>query len=365
MTSVKIIGAGSIGNHLSHASRSLGWNVDLCDVDQAALERTKNEIYPSRYEVWDDGIRLFVSDDVPKGEYDMIFIGTPPDSHIPLALEAVREKPRAVLIEKPVCTPDLEGAQVLYDLSRELGVSIFTGYDHVVGEASEKMTNILASGSLGNISTIDVEFREYWEGIFNAHPWLDGPKDTYLGFWERGGGASGEHSHAANLWQHFSHACGGGKITEVNANLDFVNDGTVDYDQLCLVNVKTESGIIGRIVQDVVTQPSRKWARVQGSEGFVEWFCGAKQGCDTIVHKFGENDVSSLDIEKTRPDDFIRELRYIEKAIEVGNNASDISIECGLDTMLVVAAMHLSNEAGCTVKIDYSKGYSVNALSIK
>ena len=41
MFNVKIFGAGSIGNHLAHASRSLGWNVTICDVDQAALDRTR------------------------------------------------------------------------------------------------------------------------------------------------------------------------------------------------------------------------------------------------------------------------------------------------------------------------------------
>ena len=41
MTRVKVIGAGSIGNHLSNASRRLGWQVDLVDNDPKALERTR------------------------------------------------------------------------------------------------------------------------------------------------------------------------------------------------------------------------------------------------------------------------------------------------------------------------------------
>ena len=72
MTKVKILGAGSIGNHLSNASRSLGWQVDLCDTDPAALARTQNEIYPARYGKWDDGIRLFEYKDAPTSGYDLI-----------------------------------------------------------------------------------------------------------------------------------------------------------------------------------------------------------------------------------------------------------------------------------------------------
>ena len=55
---VKIFGAGSIGNHLAHASRKIGWDVSICDLDPEALKRTRNEIYPGRYGEWDDNISL-------------------------------------------------------------------------------------------------------------------------------------------------------------------------------------------------------------------------------------------------------------------------------------------------------------------
>ena len=58
MYNVKIYGAGSIGNHLAHGCRSKGWDVLMCDLDQQALERTRDDIYPSRYGQWDPQIRL-------------------------------------------------------------------------------------------------------------------------------------------------------------------------------------------------------------------------------------------------------------------------------------------------------------------
>src|SRR4029079_4272563 len=106
----KVLGAGSIGSHLSNALRVLGHDVVLCDVDPAALQRTKNEIYPARYGRWDDAIELCLSSDAPRGDFDIIIVGTPPDSHIDLALGALDELPKAILIEKPVCTPTLEKA---------------------------------------------------------------------------------------------------------------------------------------------------------------------------------------------------------------------------------------------------------------
>lgn len=364
MYKVKIHGAGSIGNHLSNASRTLGWKVDLCDIDPAALARTRHDIYPARYGKWDEDITLLDSKDAPQGGYDLIFVGTPPDSHISLALEAVREKPKAILVEKPFCTPDLKGAQELFDLARTNGVAVFTGYDHVVSQASEQFGEIVRSGSLGPIETLDVEFREFWGGIFAAHPWLDGPSDTYLGFWKRGGGASGEHSHAANLWQHFAHVIGAGRVVEVSAKMEFVTDGKVDYDKLCVLHLRTENGLLGRVVQDVVTSPPRKWARAQGRDGYAEWHCGYRPGVDAVLRGSGKGQEAEHLFEKSRPDDFIQELRHVEASLRGNEAASPISISRGLDTMLVVAAAHKSAREKRTVAIDYSAGCHVSALRI-
>ena len=59
MRNIKIIGAGSIGNHLAHACRQMNWNVNMFDSDNKALKRTKENIYPSRYGKWDNQIKLF------------------------------------------------------------------------------------------------------------------------------------------------------------------------------------------------------------------------------------------------------------------------------------------------------------------
>lgn len=362
MKKVKIFGAGSIGNHLANASRHMGWSVDICDVDAEALRRTREQIYPSRYGAWDNSIGLHLNKDIARGGYDFIVIGTPPDSHVELARQAIKEKPTAILVEKPLCTPDLTGAQALLDEARDAGVHVFVGYDHVVGKSAQLIGRLLGDRGIGQLDTFDVEFREYWGGIFNAHPWLNGPSDTYLGFWRKGGGSCGEHSHAANLWQYFAHQANVGRIVEVTANLEYVQEAGADYDKLCLMSVRTEKGMLGRIVQDVVTRPTRKWARIQGSDGYLEWYCGNKPGIDTVIHYLDNGVTSETEIRKTRPDDFIQELKHIENALAANPGASPISLERGLETMMVVAAAHKSAAEGRTIQIDYSKGFVPEAL---
>jgi predicted dehydrogenase len=218
------------------------------------------------------------------------------------------------------------------------------------------MARAIQDGQLGDPQTLDVEFREHWGGIFAAHPWLSGPSDSYLGFWRRGGGASGEHSHAVHLWQFFAHATGAGRVAEVQATLDYVNDGKVDYDQICLMQLRTENGLIGRVVQDVVTQPPRKWARFQGNLGFAEWHCGNPAGADVV--RVGVGDALEEEIfEKDRPDDFIQELQHLEQVLDAGSSAvSALSLERGLEAMEVIAAAHESQASGLRVRVGESRG---------
>lgn len=362
---VKIYGAGSIGNHLAQASRRMGWDVDICDIDHNALIRTKNDIYPARYGKWDTQIGLYDFDKAPKGIYDFIIIGTPPDSHIELARAAVREGAKIVLVEKPLCSPDLQGAQELFDEAKAASCMVFTGYDHAISQSAMKMSQFLECNKMGEVLTLDVEFREHWGGIFSAHPWLDGPSDSYLGYWKKGGGACGEHSHAINLWQTFAQNSNIGRITEISANMNYINDGNIEYDSICLMQVQTEKGVIGRVVQDVITQPTRKWARAQCSDGYLEWYCGNKPGVDTVIESTNEGEKSVIEITKTRPDDFFQEMLHIDSVFKSGDNKnSPISLERGLETMLVISAAHLSEQKKCPVQIDYLKGYSKDALTL-
>jgi predicted dehydrogenase len=279
-----------------------------------------------------------------------------------LSLQALEEGPTAILIEKPVCTPALEHVEELLARARTKDCRLFVGYDHVVGAAAKRFCELLENGKIGHAQTLDVEFREHWGGIFAAHPWLSGPSESYLGFWRRGGGAAGEHSHAFNLWQHFAHQLGMGRVCRVTATLDYLKAAGANYDRLCLANLETEQGLVGRVVQDVVTQPPRKWARLQGSEGYIEWHCGYGPDQDAVIYTIGTQEPMVEKITKTRPDDFIAELSHVAAALDGDGAFPTLSIERGLDTMMVIAAAHRSSEAGRSVALDWNRGYRIAAL---
>lgn len=363
MYKVTIIGAGSIGNHLANACRSRGWHVTLTDNDPEALERTRTTIYPARYGAWDEEIRLTL----PQGDYledaDAVFIGTPPDTHLAIALDVLeRAAPALMLIEKPLCGPGLDRCDAFYGAVQRRGTKVLVGYNHSVAKSAAAVDEALRSGRLGPVLSISSRTREHWGGIFKAHPWLSGPSDTYLGFYRRGGGALGEHSHALHIWQHFAHVADAGRVVEVSAVLDLTRDGEAEYDRLALLALTTESGLTGDVIQDVMTAPTEKSARIQCRDGYAEWLVNYQPDADAVRIVAGGAAGEPTLVPKTRPDDFKMEIDHIAGILAGTVKDSPISLERGLETMMVIAAAFRSNEQRRRVTIDWSKGYVLGAL---
>ena len=355
---VKIFGAGSIGNHLANACRTAGWQVTVVDKDAAALKRMKEEIYPKRYGAWDEAIILALPQESPVGGYDAIFVGTPPDSHLPIATEVLRkEAPRVLQIEKPLCSPTLEGLdEFMSETKKHPETAVIVGFNHIVAENTLKTEELIRAGLLGKIQALDCEIRSNWQNILTAHPWLSGPEDTYLGYWKRGGGAGGEHIHALNLWQHFAHVVGAGRVREVVATVDYIEQGRVNYDRSIFMNLVTESGLVGRVAQDVITQPKKKFANLQFENGSIAWYNDISKTEDAVEVVPRKGDKQTLKITKTRVDEFLHEIRHIEKLLngELKISDSPIRLDRGLESMLVLAAAHRSFAEKRTITVDYS-----------
>jgi len=336
----KIIGAGSIGNHLAHALRGHEVAVDLVDVDPEALARARDELYPSRYGAWDESIGLHHADDAPRGGYDLVVIGTPPDTHLPLAAAAIEEGCRALLVEKPLATPDLDGL-------------VFVGYTHGVADATTAFIARAAAGAVGEVLTIDTETREHWGGILRAHPWLPGPEASYLGSWRRGGGALGEHSHGLHLWQQIARAVGAGEVARVAATMDLRTVGGVEHDRITLLDLVTNGGLIGRCVQDVVTEPPAKGARVTGTEGVMELRFERERQRDVIVTQRPGAEATVEEFPTTRTDDFAREIAHVLDALAT-SAPSPLDLAHGVATMHVIAAAFAAADEGRTKEVSHA-----------
>jgi predicted dehydrogenase len=354
MVRVKVLGAGSIGNHLTHACRGRGWEVTMCDPDPAALERTRRDIYPSRYGQWDDAIRLAAPADVAAEAFDLVIIGSPPDTHMAVALAVLEgPAPRILMVEKPLATPDLRGIDQLVERSAAVGTRVLVGYNHRLTRHTQLAAQWLGEADIGAITTLRVLFREHWGGIFGAHPWLAGPADSYLGFTTRGGGSLGEHSHGINLWQYFAELAGQGRIVEVAAMLDEVEAGGARYDRIAQLSVRTEGGLVGTIVQDVITQPAQKWLRIEAERGYLEWQANVEPGQDLVRLSQHGAEPREERVAKQRPDDFRGEIDHVARLLDAPGAASVLDLEAGIATMRVIKAALDSAHSQRLVRIDH------------
>lgn len=344
---VKIIGAGSAGCHLAQAARRVGWEVFVIDNDEKALHRMIVDIFPQRYGKWDEEIQWAVEDS-NRGTYDIIMIATPPDVRLQIAHKALEENPKLLHLEKPLCPPFFsDSAPKLLRLGSH-SVIITVGYNHSVSESIQHVVQLVRDEVIGEVITMDVEFREHWSGIFAAHPWLSGPQDSYLGYWNRGGGAGGEHSHALHLWVYLAEIMGWKSVNEVKAMFDMKSEHKAYYDQVAAFMLRTENGKFGRVIQDVITRSTRKFLRLQGIKGFIEWqYRGGPEG--DLVRLELENGSKMVSCFKnTRSDDFFQEMIHYEKLISHNINyiSSPLSLRFSRKVMDILDEAH--KQAGRT-----------------
>ena len=316
MLKVLIVGAGSIGNHLAHACRNQNWEVHITDIDQAALERMRREIYPVRYGAWDAEI-VQHSHFPEKTRWDAVIVGTPPDTHIRVAIEVLsRCQTGVLLIEKPLTVPGCNDVSRLETLLKLKKVRGLVGFNHNVTANTLFMAELVAQYIIGRPTRIEVDWLESWEGIFAAHPWLNGPADSYLGYQARGGGALCEHSHAIAMWLHLVDLLDIKESFEFTASAKMLVADPLSYDQETQVSMRWAGGLVGRIRQDVSTFPAVKRASIIGESGYIQWATNEKNSVDVVRWSNEEGRLEVKEFPKTRPDDFVNEVKMIETAVK-------------------------------------------------
>jgi predicted dehydrogenase len=140
-------------------------------------------------------------------------------------------------------------------------------------------------------------------------------------------------------------------------------DGGAEYDRACFLTLRTTEGLVGDVIQDVVTLPVEKSARIQGSDGFIEWRVNYRPDCDAVLSGESGGPVAEKLITKTRADDFKAEIDHLADLLDGKLATSPISLDRGLDTMMVIAAAFRSHTERRTVRIDWSRGYVPEAIA--
>ena len=351
MNKVRIVGAGSIGNHLAHGFISNGFEVEITDKDEKALHRMKTEIYPTRYGGWDERIKIIESTNYSKYNSDVLIIGTPPNTHVKVALEQLKLTiPKIILIEKPISHPDLSMIEELESEATQGNIRILVGYNHRLTKNTLIATEILENNKLGEVLSITSQTRESWNGIMKAHPWLNGPQDSYLSSYLDGGGALYEHSHALNLLQYFLDISGCEEIISVQATMDVIRENKMNYDRFSFLSLVNKQNKVFHVIQDVVTNPPIKELRINGSLGDLIWRTSQKLD-EVIVFNYDGEIHQHYKIEKSRADDFLAEVLHIRSLLSGVVTQSPLDYRHAITTMKIIAAAFKSNDSGIRINL--------------
>lgn len=351
MYKVRIIGAGSIGNHLANSFVNNNFEVEIADIDNLALERMINEIYPSRYGGWDERIKIIEASDNLNYKTNVLVIGTPPDTHLKVVLRQISLcSPNVILIEKPISHPDMTLFKSIEQEALKRNIRILVGYNHRLTENTLIATHLIKDKILGEILSITGQTRESWNGILNAHPWLKGPQDSYLSSYLRGGGALYEHSHALNLLQYFMEVGELSEVISVQATLDIVKTDCLNYDRFSFLSLINRENKVFHVIQDMVTNPPIKEIRVNGEFGDLIW--RTSKLLDEVILFDSKGDLLEHNkIKKVRADDFIPEVLHIKSLLDGKTVESPLDYKYALTTMQIIKAAFESNSSGHRVTI--------------
>lgn len=335
MKNILIFGSGSIGNHMSNACVTLGWKVFITDKNPKALERMKKIIYPKRYKKWHSNIIQVKYEDVYtlKKKFDLIIIGTPPKSHFEIfekcKIKLIFNK---ILIEKPISNYQ---DQKIYKLKRDKGnLKIFCGYNHSVNPSMSYFFEKI-KGYKNEIKAINISWREGWDGILGAHPWLKNEFDSYLGDYKKGGGSIQEHSHGLHALVCILNILKIKKFKLLDKTIIFKKKGIKKYDYFANM-IAEQKNLFIKYETDLITFPPEKNIYIKIDNGYIKWICNFKKNIDAVVFE-KNNKYLIKTFKKTRSSEFLNELKHISK-IKTNKQYTNsrVNIYNALDTYKII-----------------------------
>lgn len=326
---ILVIGGGSIGIHLARAWSKIGAAITIVDNDPEALSRLP-EIWLNRYgSTVPTNVRQMLVDHNHQQDFDLVAIGTPPETHVDLVRLCLDSYENALIqIQKPVCGPDIEDLKALFAMTRpkeSSSLRLIGGFNHRCSTAFQMLLSKCLDEPKADLLGLDVTWHEPWDGILAAHPWLQGPESSYLGFTQRGGGASFEHSHGVDLLFVLADRLGALPLTDIHVKFDLRSpnaDETANY--FC-------SGKEGQPLsasQSIAGGNTEKRVAISFRE--ISFSLEFGTDCDTLFAERDGQTVSKTTVPKSREEDFDAEVRFIRRALDKNDRESHLDVGKGL-----------------------------------
>lgn len=247
-----IIGTGAIAHAHAQAIADLGDRIELVavvDVDAARAEEFATRFGAGA--VYTSAEELFAAEPL-----DLVHVCTPPLTHVPLAIQALRAGVPA-LIEKPTAL-SLAEMDRLAAVWRETGVPALTVFQHRFGPAAQRLMGLVREGALGRPLVATCETLWYRTPDYFDLPWR--------GRWavEGGGPTMGHGIHQFDLllailgpWARLSAFAARQALP-------------TDTEDVSMAVVEFESGALATVVNSIVSPRETSRLRIDFEYATVE-----------------------------------------------------------------------------------------------
>ena len=305
---ILIFGCGSIGTHHAHAARSLNFKVFITDIDSIQMEYMKNKLYPSRYGKWDKKITLLKYEHVflTKKKFDLVIIGTSPIFHIKVLKKIIKHiNYKRILVEKPLSVFN----QNLSFLKNKK--NIYCGFNHSISPSILKLFELVNKKKIGRIKYVRIDWKEDFQLVLKAHPWIKYLKNTYLSDINKGGGVLHEYSHAIHLGVCLKNIIFPKKTIKLSHKITLKKINKSSYDNKSKIRFENKDQIIDMNI-DSLANPPKKEVIIYGEKGKIKWKRDMKK-LEEKIFTLIENKKFIKKFKVTRPFDFINQLRFLLK----------------------------------------------------
>ncbi len=329
---VLIFGAGSIGTHHAHAARSCACNVTISDINQTQFNYMREELYPERYKKWDNKIIFIPYEDIfhISNKFDLIILGVPPQHHLSLLKKCLKYLEfDKIMTEKPLCVYNQDFTFIKKSKHKK---KLYCGFNHSLSDSIIFLKELIIKGQIGKINKIEINWREDFELILKAHPWIESLSHSYLSNLNEGGGGCHEYSHAIHLGIIFRDIIFSEKF-KLSSKIEYINNKNNNYDAIAQLSFKNKNSSID-INIDTISNPPQKNIKLIGEKGIITWERKIEKNLEKI--KIIKKNTTYYDFKITRPDDFINQMKYLLLNNKNNGKIADIRIESAIEVMSIL-----------------------------
>lgn len=307
-----VVGCGSIG--LRHIRNLAALGVaDVAAVDPAGDRRAQAAAAGATpVETLDAGLA--------RGPR-LALICTPPHLHLASAAAALAAGVH-VFVEKPIAA-SLDGVDELLARAEMAGLVVAVGYNLRFHAGLRQLKALLDEGRIGRLLAVSAEFGQF---LGDWRPGRD-YRSGYNAFASQGGGIVLDGSHEIDYVRWIV-----GGISAVSAVTGRIGDLAIEAEDIGLLVLRFESGVVGHIHVDSLQRGYSRWCKLIGSTGSLVW--EFRKGVRLIGTDGGETDYP---IAPDVNDMYLDELRHVLRCVR-GEERPLVTGEDGRQVLAIALA---------------------------